>query len=88
LWRSKKSNRFEHRYNKLSDEMAKKVDEAISSILSSERPEKIGVMKTSSRKGYFAWELGQRCRVLYRPIYPDRIVEFFRVCSHDEVYKP
>ena len=88
MWRSRKSNRFEHRYKKLSDEMAQRVDEAIVALLSSERPETKGIAKTASRKGYFAWELGQSCRLLYRPVYQDKVVEFFRVCSHEEVYEP
>jgi mRNA-degrading endonuclease YafQ of YafQ-DinJ toxin-antitoxin module len=68
--------------------MAQRVDEAIVILLSSERPERKGIPKTASRKGYFAWELGQSCRLLYRPIYDERVIEFFRVCSHDEVYEP
>jgi mRNA-degrading endonuclease RelE of RelBE toxin-antitoxin system len=88
LWRSRKSNRFEHRYKKLSDEVAQKVDEVIVTLLSSDRPERKGIEKTASRKGYFAWELGQSCRVLYRPIYEEKVIEFFRVCSHNEAYLP
>ena len=88
MWRSRQSNRFEHRYNKLTDEMVQRVDEVILTLLLSERPEKKGIAKIASRKGYFAWELGQSCRVLYRPIYEERVVEFFRVCSHGEVYEP
>lgn len=88
MWRSRKSNRFEHRYKKLSDEVAQKVDEVIVTLLSSERPERKGIAKTASRKGYFVWELGRSCRVLYRPIYAENTVEFSRVCSHNEVYQP
>jgi hypothetical protein len=68
--------------------MADKADEALITILSTERPERLGVMKTASRKGFFAYELGQSCRILYRPIYESHIVEFFRICSHGEVYEP
>ena len=88
MWRSRKSNRFLHRYKKLSDERAQRADEAILTLLSSDRPETKGIAKTASRKGYFAWELGQSCRMLYRPIYAEKVVEFFRICSHDEIYEP
>jgi mRNA-degrading endonuclease RelE of RelBE toxin-antitoxin system len=88
LWRSRKSNRFEHRYDQLADELAQKADDAIITLLSSPRPERLGIPKTGPRKGYFAWELGRQCRILYRPIYEENTVEFFRVCSHNEVYEP
>lgn len=68
--------------------MARKVDDAIITLLSSPRPESLGLAKTGPRKGYFAWELGRQCRILYCPKYEENIVEFFRVCSHDEVYEP
>jgi mRNA-degrading endonuclease RelE of RelBE toxin-antitoxin system len=68
--------------------MAKKADDAIITLLSSLRPEQLGIPKTGSRKGYFAWELGQQCRILYCPIYEENVVEFFRVCSHNEIYEP
>jgi mRNA-degrading endonuclease RelE of RelBE toxin-antitoxin system len=86
LWRSKPSNRFVRRYDDLSDEMAKRADEAIQIILSHQRPERLGVVKTASRKGMFAYELGNSCRILYYPIYESKTVEFFRICSHGEVY--
>lgn len=88
LWKSKPSNRFSRAYNNLSDEMAKRVDEAIETLLSSERPELFGVQKTGSRKNYFAWEFGRACRLLFRPEYAQRVIEFFRVCSHKEAYGP
>ena len=88
MWRSRKSNRFEHSYNQLSDELANKADEAIITLLSSPRPERLGIPKSGSRKGYFAWELGRKCRILYYPVYEQNVVEFFKLCSHDEVYGP
>ena len=86
MWRSKPSNRFIRRYDDLSDEMAKRADEALEIILSHERPERLGIAKHSSRKGMFAYELGNSCRILYYPKYESRTVEFFRICSHGEVY--
>jgi hypothetical protein len=68
--------------------MAKKADGVMITLLSSPRPERLGILKSGSRKGYFAWELGRKCRILYYPVYEENIVEFFRICSHDEVYEP
>lgn len=88
MWRPKSSNRFKHGYSRLSDEMAKRVQEAIRIILSSPNPERLGVPKKKKWKSYFAWELGRSCRILYKPNYNERIIEFIRVCSHKEVYGP
>jgi len=88
LWRSKPSPRFERSYENLSDEMVDRVDEAIRIILSSQRPERLGTQKRGGLKAYFAYELGRKCRILYRPQYDQGIIDFFRVCSHKEVYGP
>ena len=88
VWKAKPSNRFKSSYKNLSDEMAERVDSALKSLLSEERPERLGIPKKASRKGYFAYELGRSCRIIYRPNYNEKIVEFFRVCSHTQVYSP
>jgi len=88
LWKAKPSNRFRSSYKKLSDEMAQRVDSALVSLLSSEKPERLGIAKTASRKGYFAYEIGKSCRIIYRPDYNQNIVEFLRVCSHKQAYNP
>jgi len=88
LWHARRSRRFVNRYERLSDELADQVDEAIRTLLSAERPERYGELKKGKRKGYFAWDLGRSCRMLFRPDYSERIIDFFRVCSHKEVYGP
>ena len=88
LWKAKPSNRFKSSYKHLSDEMAERVDSALKSLLSEDRPERLGIPKKASRKGYFAYELGRSCRIIYRPNYNEKIVAFFRVCSHTAVYSP
>lgn len=88
MWHPKRSNRFERSYERLNEEIANQVDEALRRLLSSERPELLGISKMGSRKSYFSWELGRSCRILYRPEYSERIIEFFRLCSHKEAYGP
>ena len=88
MWKSKPSNRFKHSYKNLDDEMAERVDNALKNLLTAERPERMGIAKTAKRKGYFAYELGRSCRIIYRPEYSEGLVEFFRLCSHTEVYSP
>jgi mRNA-degrading endonuclease RelE of RelBE toxin-antitoxin system len=68
--------------------MTKRVDDALQNLLNADRPERIGIPKTASRRGYFAYELGRSCRIIYRPEYAEHIVELFRVCSHTQSYQP
>ena len=88
MWRAKPSNRFKSSYRRLVDEQADRVDKALETLLSSDRPELIGIRKGGRRRGYWTYELGQACRILYRPDYDEDLIEFFRVCSHKEVYGP
>jgi len=88
LWKAKPSNRFKSSYKNLSDEMSQKVDSALKSLLISDKPERLGIVKIASRKGYFAYELGRSCRIIYRPIYGEKTIELLRVCSHKEAYNP
>lgn len=67
--------------------MAKRADKALEIILMHDKPERLGTLKTASRKGLFAYELGRSCRILYNPIYETHTIEFFRICSHKEVYE-
>ena len=68
--------------------MVERVDNALKTLLNEERPERLGIPKKASRKGYFAYELGRSCRIIYKPNYNEKIVEFFRVCSHTQAYNP
>ena len=88
MWRSRKSNRFQSKYVRLGNRMATRVDSTIALLLSSERPELQGEPKDASRNGYYTYEFGRGCRLLYRPDYVQKIIDFVRVCSHKEVYEP
>jgi mRNA-degrading endonuclease RelE of RelBE toxin-antitoxin system len=88
LWKAKPSNRFKSSYKNLSDDMAQRVDSALKSLLDADKPERLGIAKTASRKGYFAYELGRSCRIIYRPIYDQKTIELLRVCSHKQAYNP
>ena len=68
--------------------MAKKVDSTLQSLAEAENPENLGVPKKASLKGYFAYELGRSCRIIYRPVYNQNTIELLKVCSHREVYGP
>ena len=84
MWRVSKSNPFNRSYVRLSKELAERVDDAIETLLSAEKPERFGIPKGGLH--VFAYELGQKCRILYRPDYTNNILKLFRVCSHKKVY--
>jgi mRNA-degrading endonuclease YafQ of YafQ-DinJ toxin-antitoxin module len=88
LWRINKFNRFESAYRRLDDEWVERVDAALRILTKTSRPETLGASKSSTLRGFFAYELGRDCRILYRPDYNAGILEFHRVCSHKEVYGP
>ncbi len=88
MWKAKPSNRFKSSYKNLSDEMAQRVDSALKTLLDADKPELLGIPKMASRKGYFAYELGRSCRIIYRPIYNQKTIELLRVCSHKQAYNP
>lgn len=88
MWKALLSNRFKSSYRNLSDEMAQRVDSALQDLLNADKPERLGIAKKASRKSYFAYELGRSCRIIYRPAYDQKTIEFFRVCSHKEAYNP
>lgn len=88
MWKAKPSNRFKSSYKNLSDEMVKRVDSALKSLLEADKPGRLGILKMASRKGYFAYELGRSCRIIYRPIYEQKTIELLRVCSHKQAYNP
>ena len=88
MWKAKPSNRFKSSYRNLSNEMAQRVDDALKNLLNTDKPEHLGIAKTATRKGYFAYELGRSCRIIYRPDYQQKTIDFLRVCSHKQSYAP
>ena len=88
MWKAKPSNRFKSSYKKISDDMAQRVDSALKSLLEADKPERLSIAKMANRKGYFAYELGRSCRIIYRPIYDQKTIELLRVCSHKQAYNP
>jgi mRNA-degrading endonuclease RelE of RelBE toxin-antitoxin system len=53
LWKAKPSNRFKSSYKNLSDEMAERVDSALKSLLSEDRPERLGIPKKAKVDGSY-----------------------------------
>lgn len=88
LWRSTRSSRFDKGYSNIRTELQNKADEAIQTLIESERPDLLGDRKTGPRRGCYTWSLGRQCRILYYPIYADNLIKFLRICSHKQVYQP
>ena len=83
LWDLEFRNRFRSAYKRIHSNLAARVDDVIRELVSSDKPELLGIPKTT---GLFAWELGRACRVTYQPDYSNGVIIFHRVCSHKEVY--
>lgn len=88
MWKPGRSNRFKKGYKKIGAELLKRVNKALKTLLESEHPENIGQIKTGAKKGYFSYEIGRSCRILYLPHHDTKVLEFARICSHKEVYGP
>jgi addiction module RelE/StbE family toxin len=86
MWKQWASNRFKKGYRKISNEMVERVKKAVKKLVESEHPERYGVPKKGNLSGYYAWELGRQCRILFKPHYDENTIEFARVCSHKESY--
>ena len=86
MWRSVRSRRFKKRYAKLTDKEAERVDKALMDLLTSRRPDLLGIPKHGRLRGCRAYELGRSCRILYRVDFERHLVQLFRLCSYKEVY--
>lgn len=68
--------------------LRKKVTTAIQELAESSEPRDLGTFKSGPLRGYYAYELGLECRILYDVDSRRKIIRFHRVCSHKEVYGP
>jgi len=87
-WAQTFTKRFKHSYRRLTAHMKQRVDQAITTLVQSENPQFLGIRKRSPLSKIYAYELGRECRILYRVNEHEKTIDFFRVCSHKEVYGP
>ena len=83
MWDFELSNKFIKQYKKMSSQRQGRVDNALSELVNSEDPTKLGVYKKSMR--VYSYELGNHDRIIYS-FDPNEGIELIRVCDHKSVY--
>lgn len=81
-WEVERTNTFQRSYRNMGSEVRRRVDEAISLLLDSEDPRKLGLRKIGRWRGIHSYEIGRRFRILYRARLEDRTVELLDVGLH------
>ncbi len=64
----------------------KRARNAIIDLENSENPLALGIQKHGSLRNYWAFELGQECRILYNIDTESHTINLHRICSHKEAY--
>ena len=65
-----------------------RIDKAIIELKNSEAPESLGDLKNGALKGFRAYEVGRKNRILYTVERKEGNVEiiFWKVCNHTQAY--
>jgi mRNA-degrading endonuclease RelE of RelBE toxin-antitoxin system len=88
LWTLWISRRFKQRYRELDTVLKERVSKALEKLEKSDNPRDLGEFKKGPWRGYYAYELGLQCRILYDTLAQERKIRLHRVCTHKEVYGP
>jgi len=86
VWIIHYSKTFERQYSKLSSELGKRVDTAITDLESSDDPAKLGEPKLGSLKNCFAYEIGKQYRIIYSVNKAEIMILLLKVGKHKDVY--
>jgi mRNA-degrading endonuclease RelE of RelBE toxin-antitoxin system len=86
LWSFWRSTKFKKRFRKLEDFRKEKATKAIIELGNAVNPLSLGIQKHGSLRDYWAYELGQECRILYNIDANTRTINLHRICSHKEAY--
>jgi addiction module RelE/StbE family toxin len=86
VWKVYLSKTFEKQYSKLSSEISERVDSAINELESSDDPTKLGEPKQGSLKNCFAYEIGNKYRIVYTVYKTEIAILLLKVGKHKDVY--
>jgi addiction module RelE/StbE family toxin len=90
VWSFWRSNRFKHRYRKITKKnplLSQATAEALEKLQQSENPLSLGEQKRGPLKDYWAYPLNDQCRILYNISKPTKEINLHRICSHTESYE-
>lgn len=86
MWTIYYSKTFHKQRLKLSSETCKRVDAAILELRSSDDPMKLGEPKQGSLKNCFAYEIGNKYRIIYAVYKTEITILLIKVGKHKDVY--
>jgi mRNA-degrading endonuclease RelE of RelBE toxin-antitoxin system len=86
VWETDPSNQFKRGYKHASGELQTRIKKAIRDLTQAEDPRTLGKPKHGQLGGLWAYDFGQKCRLLYLPVDETNTILLDRVCDHGVVY--
>jgi addiction module RelE/StbE family toxin len=86
MWKTHLSKTFEKQYSKLSSEISQRVQLAIKELESSDDPTRLGEPKQGALKNCFAYEIGNKYRIIYSVNKQEIVILLLKVGKHKDVY--
>ena len=83
-WITERKNIFKKQYKNIGHNRQLDVDKAISELITSDNPAKLG--KYKQNKKVFAYEISKSDRLIFTMDYVNKRIVFHRVCDHKSVY--
>ena len=83
-WNIQRKNIFKKQYKNIGHARQLGVDKAISELVVSENPTKLGTYKQN--KKVYAYEIGKKDRLIFTLDYVELKIIFHRVCDHKSAY--
>ncbi len=81
-WTPRYSGPFQRDLRRFSKEVKSKVDTAVEELLKAEDPRRVGHGLHPPWLSCYAYEIGLRYRIIYRPDFKEKMLEFLRVGTH------
>ncbi len=84
IWDAARKTKFLRQYKNLDPQIRKRVNHATQELRVSENPARLGRYKQSKR--VFAYDVGNKYRIIYNADWNSDTIEFLRVCNHKSAY--
>ncbi|MEX0861758.1 hypothetical protein [Nitrosopumilus sp.] len=84
MWEFDRKSKFKKQYKLLGSVRQERVKKALMQLAYSEKPESLGVYKSSME--VYAYELGRDDRMIYRVDYDKHTIELVRIGDHKMTY--
>jgi addiction module RelE/StbE family toxin len=85
-WNVSPTNAFKRDFKKSTPEIRRRIEEAIQEFSKTEDPRKLGHRLHGRWEGFFSFEIGLQYRIIYRVVFPEKVVEFVAVGTH-KIYR-